>query len=149
MVHVPFRGAGPALQAGLAGDIQILSDNLYPSLPQVQDGKLNGLCVTTTERSASAPDLPTMRETAPELAKFDVSSWFGIFLPKSAPAPIVDALNKEIKVFLDRDDTRRNIAAMGARPDYGTPQQFTDFVAAETTKFAEIIKREGLQMDVN
>jgi tripartite-type tricarboxylate transporter receptor subunit TctC len=149
MVHVPFRGAGPALQAGLAGDIQILSDNLFPSLPQVQDGKLNGLCVTTTERSASAPDLPTMRETAPELAKFDVSSWFGIFLPKSAPAPIVDALNKEIKVFLDRDDTRRNIAAMGARPDYGTPQQFTDFVAAETTKFAEIIKREGLQMDVN
>ena len=149
MVHVPFRGAGPALQAGLAGDIQILSDNLFPSLPQVQDGKLNGLAVTTPERSASAPDIPTMRESAPELAKFDVSSWFGIFLPKSAPAPVVEALNKEIKVFLDREDTKRNIAAMGARPDYGTPQQFSDFVAAETTKFAGIIKQEGLQMDVN
>src|ERR1700709_507408 len=149
MVHVPFRGAGPALQAGLAGDIQILSDNLYPSLPQVQDGKLNALAVTTPERSASAPDIPTMRESAPELAKFDVSSWFGIFLPKSASAPIVDALNKEIKVFLDRDDTKRNIGNMGARPDYGTPQQFTDFVQAETTKFAGIIKQEGLQMDGN
>jgi tripartite-type tricarboxylate transporter receptor subunit TctC len=149
MVHVPFRGAGPALQAGLAGDIQILSDNLFPSLPQVQDGKLNGLAVTTPERSPSAPDLPTMRESAPELAKFDVSSWFGIFLPKSAPPAIVDALNSEIKVFLNREDTKRNIGAMGARPDYGTPQQFTDFVAAETAKFAEIIKREGLQMDVN
>ena len=87
MVHVPFRGAGPALQAGLAGDIQILFDNLYPSLPQVQDGKLNALAVTTPERSASAPEIPTMRESAPELAKFDVSSWFGVFLPKSAPAP--------------------------------------------------------------
>lgn len=149
MVHVPFRGAGPALQAALGGDIQILSDNLYPTLPQVQDGKLNALAVTTPERSASAPNIPTVRETGPELAKFDVSSWFGIFLPKSAPAPIVDALNKEIKVFLEREDTRKNIAAMGARTDYGTPQQFSDFVAAETAKFAAIIKQEGLQMDVN
>jgi tripartite-type tricarboxylate transporter receptor subunit TctC len=149
MVHVPFRGAGPALQAALGGDIQILSDNLYPTLPQVQDGKLNALAVTTPERSASAPNIPTVRETGPELAKFDVSSWFGIFLPKSAPAPIVDALNKEIKVFLEREDTRKNIAAMGARTDYGSPQQFSDFVAAETAKFAAIIKQEGLQMDVN
>jgi tripartite-type tricarboxylate transporter receptor subunit TctC len=149
MVHVPFRGAGPALQAALAGDIQILSDNLFPSLPQVQDGKLNALAVTTTERSGSAPNIPTVRETGPDLAKFDVSSWFGIFLPKSAPAPIVDALNKEIKVFLEREDTKRNIAAMGARTDYGTPQQFSDFVEAETKKFAGIIKQEGLQMDVN
>ena len=88
MVHVPFRGAGPALQAALGGDIQILSDNLYPTLPQVQDGKLNALAVTTPERSASAPNIPTVRESAPELAKFDVSSWFGIFLPKGAPAPV-------------------------------------------------------------
>jgi tripartite-type tricarboxylate transporter receptor subunit TctC len=149
MVHVPFRGAGPALQAALGNDIQILFDNLFPSLPQIQDGKLNGLAVTTPERSASAPDIPTMRESAPELAKFDVSSWFGIFLPKSAPAPVVDTLNQEIKVFLEREDTKRNIAAMGARTDYGTPQQFSDFVQAETSKFAAIIKQEGLQMDVN
>jgi tripartite-type tricarboxylate transporter receptor subunit TctC len=149
MVHVPFRGAGPALQAALAGDVQILFDNLFPSLPQVEAGKLNGLCVTTPERSASAPNLPTMREAGPELAKFDVSSWFGIFLPKAAPAPVVDALNKEIKVFLERDDIKKNIAGLGARTDYGTPQQYSDFVAAETAKFATIIKQEGLQMDVN
>jgi tripartite-type tricarboxylate transporter receptor subunit TctC len=149
MVHVPFRGAGPALQAALAGDVQVLFDNLFPSLPQVQDGKLNGLCVTTSERSPSAPDIPTMRESAPELAKFDVSSWFGIFLPKSAPGPVIDALNREIKVFLEREDIKKNIAALGARTDYGTPQQFSDFVAGETEKFAAIIKQEGLQMDVN
>jgi tripartite-type tricarboxylate transporter receptor subunit TctC len=148
MTHVPFRGAGPALQAALAGDIHILFDNLYPSLPQVQDGKLTGLCVTTPERSASAPDLPAMRETAPELAKFDVSSWFGVFLPKSAPPAVVDALNREVKVVLAREDIQKNIAAMGARADYGTPQQFTDFVNAETRKFAAIIEKEGLQMEV-
>jgi tripartite-type tricarboxylate transporter receptor subunit TctC len=148
MVHVPFRGAGPALQAALGGEIQILFDNLYPSLPQVQDGKLNALAVTTPERTASAPEIPTMRESAPELAKFDVSSWFGVFLPKSAPAPIVDALNKEVKAMLERDDIKKNIAAMGARADYGTPQQFSDFVLAETVKFAGIIEKEGLQMEV-
>src|SRR5260370_8302505 len=104
MVHVPFRGAGPALQAALGGDIQILFDNLFPSLPQVQDGKLNGLCVTTPERSASAPDLPTMRETTPELAKFDVSSWFGIFLPKSAQAPAFHPPTRYTSVSLDRND---------------------------------------------
>ena len=149
MVHVPFRGAGPALQAALGGDIQILSDNLYPTLPQVVEGKLNALAVTTPERSALAPNIPTVRDTGPELAKFDVSSWFGIFLPKAAPAPVVDALNKEIKTFLEREDIKKNVATMGARTDWGTPQQFSDFVSAETVKFAEIIKREGLQMDVN
>jgi len=149
MVHVPFRGAGPALKAALAGDIQILFDNLFPSLPQTQEGKLNALAVTTPERSGVAPDIPTMRESAPELAKFDVSSWFGIFLPKAAPAPVVDALNKQIKAMLEREDIKKTIATMGARTDWGTPQQFSDFVTAETVKFAEIIKREGLQMDVN
>ena len=147
MVHVPFRGAGPALQAALGGDIQILSDNLYPTLPQVQDGKLNALAVTTTERTASAPNVATVREAGADLAKFDVSSWFGIFLPKGAPAPVLDALNKEIKVFLEREDIKTSLGKMGARPDYGTPQQFSDFVNAETTKFAAIIKQEGLQMD--
>jgi tripartite-type tricarboxylate transporter receptor subunit TctC len=149
MVHVPFRGAGPALQAALAGDIQILFDNLYPSLPQTQDGKLTALCVTTTERSPAAPNIPTMREGVAELSKFDVSSWFGVFLPKAAPAPVVDALNKEIKAMLEREDIKKTIGSMGATGDWGTPQQFSDFVQAETTKFAEIIQREGLQMDVN
>jgi tripartite-type tricarboxylate transporter receptor subunit TctC len=148
MVHVPFRGAGPALQAALGGEIQILFDNLYPSLPQVQDGKLNALAVTTPERSTSAPDIPTMREAGPELAKFDVSSWFGVFLPTSTPAPIVDALNREVKAMLGRDEIKKNIAAMGAQADYGTPQQFSDFVQAETAKFAAIIEKEGLQMEV-
>jgi tripartite-type tricarboxylate transporter receptor subunit TctC len=149
MTHVPFRGAGPALQAALAADVQILFDNLYPSLPQVLGGKLNGLCVTTTERSAAAPELPTMRECAPELARFDVSSWFGVMLPKSCPPEIVGALNLQVKAMLEREEIRKQIALMGARADYGTPQQFSDFVDAETKKFAGIIEKEGLQMEVN
>jgi tripartite-type tricarboxylate transporter receptor subunit TctC len=148
MQHVPFRGAGPALQAALAGDIQILFDNLYPSLPQVLDGKLIGLAVTTPERNAQAPNVPAMRETAPELAKFDVSSWFGVFYPKSTPAAAVESLNSEIKVLLGRPEIQKSIAAMGAVSDYGTTAQFSSFVEAETAKFKTIIDKEGLQMEV-
>ena len=114
MTHIPFRGAGPALQAALAGDIQILFDNLYPSLPQVQNGTLTGLCVTTAERSDLAKDLPTMRESAPELANFDVSSWFSVFLPKGVQPAVLEALNLQVKAMLARDDVKKNIAAMGA-----------------------------------
>ena len=78
----------------------------------------------------------------------DVSSWFGVFLPKTAPAGVVDELNKQVKAMLERDDVRKNITSMGARADYGTPQQFSDFVDAETRKFASIIEKEGLQMEV-
>jgi tripartite-type tricarboxylate transporter receptor subunit TctC len=148
MQHVPFRGAGPALQAALAGDVQILFDNLYPSLPQVLDGKLTGLAVTTPERSAQAPLIPAMRETAPELAHFDVSSWFGVFYPRGAPPDAVASLNSQIKALLASESTQRTIAAMGAVPDYGTPQQFKSFVDAETAKFKGIIDKEGLQMEV-
>jgi tripartite-type tricarboxylate transporter receptor subunit TctC len=148
MQHVPFRGAGPALQAALAGDIQILFDNLYPSLPQVLDGKLTGLAVTTQQRNAQAPNVPAMRETAPELEKFDVASWFGVFYPRSTPTEAVTSLNEQIKALLGTDATKKTIAAMGAVSDYGTPQQFQTFVEAETAKFKTIIDKEGLQMEV-
>lgn len=149
MTHAPFRGAGPALQAALAGDIQILFDNLFPSLAQTEDGKLNALCVTTAERTDRAPKIPTMREGAPELAPFDVSSWFGVFLPAGTPAPVVAALNGQIKLLCEREDTKKTFAAMGARGDHGTPAQFAAFVQNETKKFGGIIEKEGLKMDVN
>lgn len=149
MTHIPFRGAGPALAGALGGDISILFDNLYPSLPQAEAGKLVALAVTTPERSFKAPNVPTLRESAPELANFDVSSWFGIFLQRETPRPIVDALNIEIKNMLARDDIKRNIETMGAVPDYGTPEQFTAFIDREIKKFAGIIEKEGLKMDVN
>ena len=149
MTHVPFRGAGPAITAALGGQVQILFDNLFPSLPQVREGKLTGLATTMPERTPLSPNIPTMRESAPELASFDVSSWFGVFLPAGTPRPVVDALNGEIKALLARDDMKARIKDLGAIADYTTPEQYTAFVQAETAKFGEIIAREKLQMDVN
>lgn len=116
MTHIPFRGAGPALTGALAGDVSILFDNLYPTLPQALDGKLVPLAVTTPERSFKAPQVPTMRESVPELANFDVSSWFGVFLPRGTPRPAVDALNAEIRKMLARDDIKKNIEGMARWP---------------------------------
>jgi tripartite-type tricarboxylate transporter receptor subunit TctC len=147
MAHVPFRGAGPALTAALGGQVPILFDNLFPSLQQVQQGKLTGLATTMPERNPLSPDLPTMRESAPELAKFDVSSWFGVFLPAGAPQPVLDALNGEVKSLLARDDMKARIKEIGAIPDYTTPAQYTAFVQAEIEKFGAIIAKEGLQMN--
>lgn len=149
MAHIPFRGAGPALAAALGGQPEILFDNLFPSLPQVKDGKLRGLAVTTKERVALAPDIPTMRESAPELASYDVSSWFGIFVQRETPAEIVEAYNLAIKAFLEDPEIRKRIADLGATPDYGSPEQFAKFVQDEIDKFAGIIRKENLQMEVN
>jgi tripartite-type tricarboxylate transporter receptor subunit TctC len=149
MPHIPFRGAGPALTAVLGGQVPVLFDNLFPSLPQAREGKLRALAVTTLQRSFQAPDLPTMAESAPELAKFEVSSWFGVMLPKGAPQPVIDALNAECKAFLDREDTRMRIREIGAVPDYGTPAQHAAFIQGEIEKFAAIIAKEKLQMDIN
>jgi tripartite-type tricarboxylate transporter receptor subunit TctC len=147
MTHVPFRGAGPALTAALGGQVQILFDNLFPSLPQIRAGKLTGLATTMPDRNALTPEIATMRESAPELAKFDVSSWFGVFLPQGAPAPVLDALNGEIKTLLGRDDMKARIKDIGAVPDYTTPAQYTAFVQAEIEKFGAIIAKENLQMN--
>jgi tripartite-type tricarboxylate transporter receptor subunit TctC len=147
--HIPFRGAGPALAAVLGGQVPVLFDNLYPSLPQAREGKLRALAVTTQQRSFQAPEIPTMAESAPELAKFEVSSWFGVFLPKGAPQPVLDSLNAEIKTFLDRPDTQTRIKEIGSVPDHGTPAQYTAFVQAEIEKFGAIIAKEKLQMDIN
>jgi tripartite-type tricarboxylate transporter receptor subunit TctC len=149
MIHVPFRGAGPAITAALGSQVQILFDNLFPSLPQVKEGKLTGLATTMPERTPLSPDIPTMRESAPELSSFDVSSWFGVFLPGGTPRPVVDALNGEIRALLARDDMKARIKDLGAIADYTTPEQYTAFVQAEIAKFGEIIAREKLQMDVN
>ena len=149
MTHVPFRGAGPALTAALGGQVQVLFDNLFPSLPQIRAGNLVGLATTMPERNPLSTDIPTMRESAPELAKFDVSSWFGVFLPRGVPQPVLEALNGEIKTLLARDDMKARITDIGAVADYTTPAQYTAFVQNEIEKFGEIIRKENLQMDVN
>ncbi len=149
--HVPYRGAGPSMIGLLSGDVQFSFDNLSTAMPQIRAGKVRALAVTTAERNAQLPDIPALREVAPELAEanFDVSTWFGIFMPKGTPDAIVRSLNAEIKVMMDRPDVQQQITEqMGGIPSYGTPEQYKAFVESEIAKWRGVIQREGLQLDI-
>ncbi|ONG44615.1 C4-dicarboxylate ABC transporter [Pseudoroseomonas deserti] len=144
---VHYRGAGPAMIALVAGDVQFSFDNLTSAVEQVRAGRVRALGVTSAERNPQLPDLPAMRETQAELARYEVNSWFGAFLPAGTPDAIVNALNAEIKTLLDMPETQKKFAEMGGVPSYGTPAQYAAFVRAETEKWGEVLKKEGLQLD--
>ena len=147
--HVPFRGAGPLMMDLVAGNIQFSFDNLTTSVQQIRGGQVRALAVTSADRNASLPDLPSLRETMPELAQYEVNTWFGIFAHGQTPAPVVAVLNREINALLATSVTQARFAQMGGVPMPGSPDDFARFVAAETEKWRGVIQREGLQMDVS
>lgn len=147
--HVPFRGAGPLMMDLVAGNVQFSFDNLTTSVQQIRGGQVRALAVTSADRSAQVPELPALRETMPELAHYDVSTWFGMFAAQGVPAPAVRALNAEINALLNTPETKARFAQMGGVPMPGTPEDFANFVQAEITKWRAVIQREGLQIDVS
>ena len=144
--HIPYRGAAPALQDLTAGVTQFFFDNLTTSIEFVRAGKLRALGITSAQRNPLTPELVPICETMPELKPFDVSTWFGIFVPAATPRPIVDAVNAEMKSWLDDAKTRERFTAMAGFPAYGTPEQF---VTAQIALWKSVIDKEGLQLDVN
>ena len=147
--HIPYRGAAPALQDLTAGVTQFFFDNLTTGIEFVRAGKLRALGITSAERNPLTPELVPICETLPELRPFDVSTWFGVFLPAGTPRPIVDALNAEMKTWLDDPKTRERFTAMAGFPAYGTPEQFDKFVTAQIALWKGVIDKEGLKLDVN
>ena len=145
MVHVPYKGAAPATQALLAGDTQLMFDNLANAMAQVKAGKLRALAVTTAERSKLAPELPTMAEAG--LPGFDISTWYGLFAPAGTPPDIVDKWNADVTAMLRTPDMRDRLLAQGAEPAPDTPAEFARFVAAEAAKYARIVKASGAKVD--
>jgi len=144
-VHVPFKGGAPATQALLAGDTQFMFDNLANAMAQVKGGKLRALAVTTVKRSPLAPDLPTMAEAG--LPGFDISTWFGLFAPAGTPKDIVAKWNADVTRILNSPDVRARFIADGAEPSPSSPEQFSQFIAAELTKYARIVKASGAKVD--
>ena len=143
-----FRGAGPAMLALMAGDVDFAIDNLTTAVEQIRAGKVRALGVTSADRNPQMPELPALRETMPELAAYDVSTWFGAFLPGGTPEPVVGALNAQIKALLELPATRQRFAEMGGVPAYGTMAEYAAFVRSEIEKWRGVVEREGLQMDV-
>jgi tripartite-type tricarboxylate transporter receptor subunit TctC len=146
-IHVPFRGSAPAQTELLAGNVQFLVDNLTGVIEQIRAGRLRALAVTSAERNPGLPDVPTMREAVPDLANYEVNTWFGLFAPGGTPAPVVRAINAEMAVLLDLPETERRFSELGGVPMRGPPEDFAAFVRSEIAKWREVIRKEGLQLE--
>jgi tripartite-type tricarboxylate transporter receptor subunit TctC len=145
MTHIPYKGSAPALQDLLGGQVQLMFDNLPPSLPQIKAGKLRALAVTTATRAPALPDVPTVAEAG--LPGFESSSWFGLLAPAGTPPAIVVKLNAEVAKWLATPDAKERLAKQGANAVGGSPEDFEKHIAAETVKWAKVVKDSGARVD--
>jgi tripartite-type tricarboxylate transporter receptor subunit TctC len=144
LVHVPYRGAAPALTDLIAGQVEVLFDNLPTSLEYIRAGKVRPLAVTTAARAAALPDVPALHEFVPG---YEVSSWFGIGAPRNTPSDVVGTLNREINAGLADPKLAARIADMASVPLPMTPAALGALIAAETEKWARVVKFSGAKAD--
>jgi tripartite-type tricarboxylate transporter receptor subunit TctC len=138
MVHVPYRGAGPALTDLLGGQVQAMFASMPSSIEYIRAGKLRALAVTTATRSAALPDIPTVDDFVPG---YEASTWYGVGVRKNAPAEVIDKLNKEINAALADPKIKARLADLGGEALPGTPADFGKLVAEETEKWAKVVKK--------
>ena len=140
LVHVPYRGAAPALTDMLSGQVQVMFDNLPSSIGYIKAGKLRPLAVTTATRAKALPDVPAIAETVPG---YEASAFFGMAVPAGTPREIVEKLNYEINRALADPDVEARLAQLGGTNIAGTPEDFGKLVAGETDKWAKVVKATG------
>jgi tripartite-type tricarboxylate transporter receptor subunit TctC len=144
LVHVPYRGGAPALTDMLAGQVQIMFDNLPTSIEHIRAGNLRPLAITSTTRSDLLPNVPTLADFVPG---YESSAWYGVGAPKGTPGEIIERLNKEINAMLVDPRMMARIAEMGATRIAGTPADFGKLVAEETEKWGKVVRFSGAKAD--
>ena len=145
IVHVPYKGSGPAVVDLLGGQVQMMFDNLPSSAPQIKAGKLRPLGVTSKERSPTLPDVPTIAEAG--VPGYEALSWFGVLVPAGTPDAIVAKLQNEIAKALADPTMRERFAELGAVPVGGTSAEFADLITAETAKWAKVVQDAGIKLE--
>jgi tripartite-type tricarboxylate transporter receptor subunit TctC len=146
MVHVPFKGAGPAIADNVAGHVPVGFLALLPAVPHVQSGRLHGLAVTGGSRSTALPEVPTMREAG--YAEIDLVQWYGVFVPARTPRPVVDRINKNVNATLNLPEVKARLAAGGADVlARSTPEQFGEFVRQEIDKNRRVLQIAGVKSE--
>jgi tripartite-type tricarboxylate transporter receptor subunit TctC len=144
MVHVPYRGGAPALTDLIAGQVQVMFDNIPTCAEHVKSGKLRGLAVTSTTRSDVLPDLPTLADFLPG---YEASAWYGFAAPKNTPAAIIEKLNKEINAVLADPVAKKRFTEIGAILLPGSAADFGKLLADETEKWGKVVKFSGAKVD--
>jgi len=145
VVHIPYRGQGPALTDLLAGNIDMMFGNLPDFLPHIKSGKLKAIGTTYLTRAPLAPEIPTIAEQG--FPKFETDSWYGIVAPASMPKDRVDKVNAAINQALQDPAVKKNFADRGIEIIGGTPAKFSEHIQAEISKYAQIVKSSGMTID--
>jgi tripartite-type tricarboxylate transporter receptor subunit TctC len=140
LVHVPYRGAAPALTDLLGNQVQVMFDNLPSSIGHIQGGRLRALAVTTSAPSKALPGVPTVAATVPG---YEASAWFGMAVPKGTPRPIIDKLNRLVNEALTDAGMQAKLADLGGILIPGTPEDFGKVIADETAKWAKVVQATG------
>ena len=145
IVHIPFRGSGPAQAAMLAGETQLMFDNLPPQLPHIKSGKVRPIALTSTKRSSAVPEVPTLDESG--LKGYEVTAWFGLSAPAATPREVILRLNQALNNATRDAKVREALESRGATIVQHTPEDATAFVKNEISKWAPVVKRSGVAPD--
>ena len=145
MVHVPYKGSAGVLADVTAGQIQLAMDNIPVYLPQAKAGKIRALAVSSPQRAAAAPDIPTVAEAG--VPGFEALSWFGLVAPAKTPKALVSKLAAETQRILKLPDVNERITGLGAQPVGGTPQEYAAFIRSEIVKWEKVIRSAGVKVE--
>ena len=143
LVHIPYKGAGPALVDVIAGQVHMTFGSVLSSLGHVKNGRLRALGVTSAKRSVAAPELPTLAQAG--VKGYRTTTWYGLLAPANTPAPIVNRLVLDMQKAIDSPDIKKRLLSDGAEPAAGSPKQFQDFLASEMIRAREIIQQAKVQ----
>jgi tripartite-type tricarboxylate transporter receptor subunit TctC len=147
-VHIPFNGSPPAMLATLSGETQLMAAVPTAVAPQVKQGRLKYLAVTSAHRYALLPDVPTVAESGlPELKGFEALAWNGVLVPTGTPRVVVDRINAALNAALNDPTVKERLKTAGLEPVGGSPEQFAKLIHDESTKWAPIIQRAGVRID--
>lgn len=142
---VPYRGAALAATDVIAGQVPLMFENIFTALPQSRAGKFRALAVSTAQRSAIAPEIPSVAEAG--VPGYDANAWFGLVAPAATPREIITRLNAEVVKILQTPDMRERLRGLGATPGGGSPEQFATFLRDEVAKWAKVVKQAGVRLD--
>jgi tripartite-type tricarboxylate transporter receptor subunit TctC len=145
IVHVPYKGTGPALNDAIAGNVQLIFGSVSTSLQHIKSGRLRGLAVTTSKRISAAPELPTVAEAG--IAGYEVILWHGLVGPKGIPKAIVDRLNSEAGQVLKSKAMEDLLAADGVTPAGGTPEQFQALIKTDIERWRKVVAQAGIKVE--
>jgi len=144
MVHVPYRGSGPALIDLVSGQVGVMTVEILAALPYVQSGKLRALGIATGQRSPLAPDIPTAAQAG--LPGFEFTAWYGVVAPAGVPGDVIDRLSRVINQAMAEPDARQRLAAVGVTPQGGTPAQFAALMKSEGLKWRKAVKDANVRL---